>query len=51
MISDKFTLLSRINSPSDLKKLKKEDLILLCEELRAYIIEVTSHNPGHLVRV
>lgn len=48
MISDKFTLLSRINSPFDLKKLQKEELVLLCEELRAYIIEVTSRNPGHL---
>ncbi len=48
MSSPTYTLLSDINSPSDLKKLKEEELILLCEELRQYIIEVTSTNPGHL---
>ncbi|RLD49924.1 MAG: 1-deoxy-D-xylulose-5-phosphate synthase, partial [Bacteroidetes bacterium] len=42
------TLLSKINSPSDLKKLKEEQLPLLCEELREFIIEVISANPGHL---
>ena len=48
MVSNKYTLLSRINSPFDLKKLKKEELSILCEELREYIIELTSLNPGHL---
>ncbi|MGI6291766.1 MAG: 1-deoxy-D-xylulose-5-phosphate synthase [Bacteroidales bacterium] len=48
MISKEYILLSQIDSPSDLKKLKKEDLIPLCEELRRYIVEVTSTNPGHL---
>lgn len=48
MTSHTYPLLSKINSPSDLKKLKEEELIPLCEELRRYIIEVTSNNPGHL---
>ena len=48
MGADSYTLLSKINSPSDLKKLKETELIPLCEELRKYIIEITSTNPGHL---
>ncbi len=48
MISKKYTLLSQIDTPLDLKKLEKKDLIPLCEELRRYIVEVTSNNPGHL---
>ena len=41
-------LLSAINTPDDLKKLNEEDLPDLCEELRQYIIDVISINPGHL---
>ena len=41
-------LLSGINYPSDLKKLKVDELPILCEELRRFIIDVISHNPGHL---
>ena len=41
-------LLSTINLPSDLKKLKLEELPKLCEEIRQFIIEVMSVNPGHL---
>ncbi|MGE5383590.1 MAG: 1-deoxy-D-xylulose-5-phosphate synthase [Omnitrophica WOR_2 bacterium] len=42
------TLLQQINSPEDLRKLKEEDLPQLCSEIRQYIIEVISSNPGHL---
>jgi len=42
------TLLSKINSPADLKKLSQEQLPQLCEEIRQFIIEVISVNPGHL---
>lgn len=42
-----YTLLSSINSPEDVKKLKEEDLPKLCEEIRAYLIENLSENPGH----
>lgn len=48
MAHSTYTLLSNINSPSDVKKLKEEELISLCEELRKYIIDITSNNPGHL---
>ena len=41
-------ILSSINSPEDLRKLGDDDLLLLCDELRQYIIDVVSHNPGHL---
>ena len=41
-------LLSSIDYPSDLKKLDKNQLPQLCEELRRFIIDVVSYNPGHL---
>ena len=42
------SLLDKINYPSDLRKLPKEKLPQLCYELRQYIIDVLSENPGHL---
>lgn len=41
-------LLNKINSPKDLRKLKKEQLPELCQEIRNYIIETISHTGGHL---
>ncbi|MBQ4493194.1 MAG: 1-deoxy-D-xylulose-5-phosphate synthase [Elusimicrobiaceae bacterium] len=41
-------LLDKINSPKDLKKLKKEQLPELCQEIRNFIIETISHTGGHL---
>ncbi|MCK9203288.1 MAG: 1-deoxy-D-xylulose-5-phosphate synthase [Bacteroidales bacterium] len=41
-------LLSVVNFPADLKKLSLEELPQLCEEIRGFIIEVMSVNPGHL---
>ncbi|MDO4691949.1 MAG: 1-deoxy-D-xylulose-5-phosphate synthase [Porphyromonadaceae bacterium] len=43
-----YPLLDRINSPSDLKQLALEDLPKLCVELRRYLLEALSVNPGHL---
>jgi len=40
-------LLTTINSPADLKKLSREQLIQLCQELRQYIIDVVSIHGGH----
>lgn len=40
-------LLSKINYPEDLRKLKKSELKTLCKELRQYIIDVVSVNGGH----
>jgi 1-deoxy-D-xylulose-5-phosphate synthase len=40
-------LLKTINSPADLKKLPREKLHQLCDELRQYIIDVVSVHGGH----
>lgn len=40
-------LLPNINSPADLKELKEAQLVELCQEVREYIIDVCSCNPGH----
>ena len=40
--------LNSIEYPSDLKKLDIEDLPKLCEEIRQFILDVLSSNPGHL---
>jgi len=48
MASTQGTLLSEIYSPTDLKKLKDTQLEQLCEEIRQFIINETSTNPGHL---
>jgi 1-deoxy-D-xylulose-5-phosphate synthase len=41
-------LLNRINLPADLRQLKIEELPQLCDEIRAFIIDILSKNPGHL---
>ena len=40
-------LLREINSPADLKKLSRENLHQVCDELRQYIIDVVSVYGGH----
>ena len=45
---DDLTLLQKIDSPKDLRKLKVEELPRLCDELRADILKELSVNPGHL---
>jgi 1-deoxy-D-xylulose-5-phosphate synthase len=40
-------LLSAINSPADLKKLEVSQLPQLCDELREFIVDTLSDNPGH----
>ncbi|MEO0229223.1 MAG: 1-deoxy-D-xylulose-5-phosphate synthase [candidate division WOR-3 bacterium] len=41
-------ILSKINSPQDLKKLSIDELKVLAEEIRQYIVDVVSKNGGHL---
>ena len=48
MSHEDYKLLNRVSSPRDLKKLSPEELRLYCDELRRYIIEECSVNPGHL---
>jgi len=39
--------IKEINSPDDLKKLGKEELYKVCDELRQYIVDVVSVHGGH----
>lgn len=43
-----YRYLHNINSPDELKQIKKEDLGVVCDELRNFIIQEVSKNPGHL---
>lgn len=43
-----YDLLYKVNSPVDLKQLSIAQLVQYCAELRRYIIEECSKNPGHL---
>ncbi len=47
MTKVKEKLLEQINSPADLKKLHPDELSLVCDELRDFIIDAVSTNPGH----
>src|SRR5881394_2645338 len=42
------SLLDRIDSPADLRKLSREDLAPLAEELRARLVDVCSRTGGHI---
>ena len=43
-----YTYLHNINYPSDLKKLPEAALPRVCEEVRDFIVQQLSRNPGHL---
>ena len=43
-----YPLLSLINSPEDLRRLNKDQLPQLCQELRGYLLESVSQTSGHL---
>lgn len=43
-----YQYISKINSPVDLKALNKNNLTTVCDELRQFIIDEVSENPGHL---
>ena len=48
MAETAYTLLDKVNSPADIKSLDMEQLRTLCDEIRRYMIECCSVNPGHL---
>ena len=48
MTPNEHTLLDRIDSPGELKRLSEEELRRYCDELRRYIVAECSVNPGHL---
>jgi 1-deoxy-D-xylulose-5-phosphate synthase len=41
------SLLFKISSPADLRQLEPADLVRVSSELRQFIIDVVSNNPGH----
>ena len=43
----KYPLLGKINTPADLRALPEKQLPQVCKELRDFIIESCSTNPGH----
>ena len=43
-----YKYINRIDSPADLKQVPMEELPAVCAELRDFIIEALSKNPGHL---
>ena len=48
MENTSYTLLEKVNSPEDIKSFTIEQLRTLCQEIRHYMIECCSVNPGHL---
>ena len=48
MEDNKYKILCTIDSPEDVKKLNLDELRDLCAEIRQYMIECCSVNPGHL---
>jgi 1-deoxy-D-xylulose-5-phosphate synthase len=47
MAEPRFKLLDQINSPSDLRTLSLSELENVCLELRCFLIDELSENPGH----
>ncbi len=43
-----YKYINKIDSPADLKKVQMDELPAVCAELRQFIIEALSKNPGHL---
>ena len=44
----KYEFLGRINRPEDVKALAQENLPVLCDEIRQFLIESVSNTGGHL---
>ena len=42
------TVLERINDPRDLRALQKDELLKLCEEIRAYTVDMVQRTGGHI---
>lgn len=48
MEKKEYQYLYKIDSPDDLKQVPRNDLPQVCDELRDFIIDEVSQNPGHL---
>ncbi len=47
-MQEKMKILSKVNSPEELKNLNKEELYPLCQDIREFLIENVSKSGGHL---
>ena len=45
---DRYDLLNKIDSPADLRKLPESELLKLVDQIREFLIDVTSKTGGHL---
>ena len=43
-----YKLLDKVDCPEDMRSFGTEDLKVLCAELRDYMLNCCSHNPGHV---
>ncbi len=43
-----YTVLDKVNSVEDLRRLERGELIQLCSDIRSYMVDCCSRNPGHL---
>ena len=48
VIKKEYRFLGNVNSPEELKKIRREDIDELCSEIREHIIHTTEQNGGHL---
>ena len=48
MAEKKYGILDKVETPEDLRKLPEKELKGLCAELRDYMVDCCSKNPGHL---
>lgn len=48
MTGSRYILLDKVDSPADLRRLAPDQLRTYCDEVRRYIIDQCSVNPGHL---
>jgi len=47
MNEKQFKILSKVNTPSDIRNMDVSDLKLLCNDIRDYLVEVVSKTGGH----
>ncbi len=47
-MTTEYKYLGRVNSPDELKRLDKKEILPLCEEIRDCIVSTTEKNGGHL---
>ena len=48
MTTNAYSLLQKVNAPSDLRSMSRSDLKVLAQELRAYVLDSVSKTGGHL---